>query len=156
MFEFQDDYQLERANGYANFITNKMHAINPEYDFEAGTDRDVFKSNTHNVVDLDSFTTTVVRKDGIDLFKHAESTNISGPKFEVMINLRNKSHRPIKYEKINAVLLAEANELTNADVRDFHQDVFIHFRDFSAKYKRNEMVLDLKSKELKSWLRWSN
>ena len=75
MFNFQVDYEKDRQKGYVNFIKNKLHYFDVEYDFENADEDDIFKTNTKVVVDLENFDSWF-GPEGINVDKHAEQTNI--------------------------------------------------------------------------------
>ena len=52
MFNFQVGYEKDRQKGYVNFIKNKLHYFDVEYDFENADEDDIFKTNTKVVVCL--------------------------------------------------------------------------------------------------------
>lgn len=75
MFNFQVDYEKDRQKGYVNFIKNKLHYFDVEYDFENADEDDIFKTNTKVVVDLENFDSWF-GPEGINVDKHSSQTNI--------------------------------------------------------------------------------
>lgn len=139
MFNFQEDVETDRVQAYINFVKTKIFNSDTEYDFENGDDNDIFKTSTSLVVDLENFNTRV-GSPGIDVFRHADTTNIDNSMKELIINLKNKSRFKIQYEKIDPKLLEQVNNVDNEDVKNFHRDNFMFFRDFSSLLKKEEIV----------------
>ena len=47
------------------------------------------------------------------------------------------------YEKLDPNLVEQLNDITNEDVRAFHRDNFLRFRDFKLYLKRDEIMSQL-------------
>ena len=58
--------QMEKREAFRNFVTNEMFEMDMSYDFDNGEDEDLFKTFGEDSVDLDKYSTRIVRK-GIDL-----------------------------------------------------------------------------------------
>lgn len=138
MFNFQDDYEQDRKNGYVNFVKNKLHYFEVEFDYDSG-DKDLFKTSTTEIVDLEDFNTVVQSTGGADIEKHAESTNIETSMKNLIAHLKMKTKFKIYYEKLDPSLIAQINDIKNEDVKNFHRDNFIFFKDFSPELKVSEM-----------------
>ncbi len=87
-----------------NFIKNKLDFIDTEYDFENGSDNDLFKTSTGQIVDLENYTTLVDDKKGADIHKHI-GNNIDNSIRDLVAHLKSKPKYKIRYEKLNAVVL---------------------------------------------------
>lgn len=142
MFNFNQDYEEDRQRGYVNFVKNKILNIDTEYDYENGDDADIFKTSTNVIVDLENFKTRV-NAPGIDLVKHADTTNIDNSMRELISHLKNKSKYKILYEKLDPPLLEQINNIDNENVKNFHRDNFLYYKDFSANLKKEEIIGNL-------------
>ena len=139
MFNFQEDVETDRVQAYINFVKNKIFNADTEYDFDNGDDNDIFKTSTNTIIDLENFNTRI-GSPGIDVIKHAETTNIDNSMLELISNLKNKSRFKIQYEKIDHKLLQQVNDIGNEEVKNFHRDNYLFFTDFSAMLKKEEIV----------------
>lgn len=139
MFSFQQSYEKDRQQGYVNFIKNKLHFIDVEYDYDNADDNDIFKTNSHVIVDLENFSTKVTDV-GVDIEKHIHTTNIDKSMKDLVAHLKSRSKFKILYEKLDPALLEQVNDITNDDVRNFHRDNFLHFKDFSLALKNEELL----------------
>ena len=139
MFNFQVGYEKDRQKGYVNFIKNKLHYFDVEYDFENADEDDIFKTNTKVVVDLENYD-SVFGAHGIDVNTHAEKTNIDEDIKNLVSHIKNKSQFKILYEKLDPNLVEQLNDVGNADVEHFHRDNFLRFKDFKLYLKRDEMM----------------
>lgn len=139
MFNFQEDVETDRVQAYINFVKTKIFNSDAEYDFENGDDNDIFKTSTNTIIDLENFNTRV-GSPGIDVSKHADTTNIDNTMKELIVNLKNKSRFKIQYEKIDPKLLEQVNNVDNEDVKNFHRDNYLFFRDFSSILKKEEII----------------
>ena len=143
MFNFQQDYEKDRQKGYVNFIKNKLHYFDVEYDFESADEDDIFKTNTKVVIDLENYD-SVFGPVGINVDKHAEQTNIDEDIKNLVSHIKNKSQFKILYEKLDPNLVEQLNDIENDDVINFHRDNYLRFRDFKLHLKRDEMMSQLK------------
>jgi hypothetical protein len=139
MFNFQVGYEKDRQKGYVNFIKNKLHYFDVEYDFENADEDDIFKTNTKVVVDLENFD-SVFGAHGIDVNTHAEKTNIDEDIKNLVSHIKNKSQFKILYEKLDPNLVEQLNDVGNDDVKNFHRDNFLRFRNFKLYLKRDELM----------------
>jgi len=139
MFSFQQSYEKDRQQGYVNFIKNKLHFIDVEYDYDNADDNDIFKTNSHVIVDLENFTTKVTPH-GVDIEKHIYTTNMDKSMKDLVSHLKNRSKFKILYEKLDPILLEQVNEITNDTVKNFHRDNFLDFDDFSLMLKKEELI----------------
>ena len=139
MFSFQQRYEKDRQKGYVNFIKNKLHFIDVEYDYNNADDNDIFKTNSHVIVDLENFTTKITSH-GVDIEKHIHTTNMDKSMKDLVAHLKDRSRFKILYEKLDPVLLEQVNDITNEDIKNFHRDNYLHFNDFSLNLKKEEMV----------------
>lgn len=142
MFNFNQDYEEDRQRGYVNFVKNKILNIDTEYDYENGDDSDIFKTSTNIIIDLENYKTRVASP-GIDLTKHSETTNIDNSMRELITHLKNKSKYKILYEKLDPPLLEQINNIDNENVKNFHRDNFLYYKDFSAALKKEEIIGNL-------------
>ena len=142
MFNFQVGYEKDRQKGYVNFIKNKLHYFDVEYDFENADEDDIFKTNTKVVVDLENFD-SVFSSHGIDVNTHAEKTNIDEDIKNLVSHIKNKSQFKILYEKLDPNLVEQLNDVGNSDVEHFHRDNFLKFKNFKLYLKRDEMMSGL-------------
>lgn len=142
MFNFNQDYEEDRQRGYVNFVKNKILNIDTEYDYESGDDSDIFKTSTNIIVDLENFRTRVMSP-GIDVTKHSDTTNIDNSMRELISHLKNKSKYKILYEKLDPPLLEQINNIDNENVKNFHRDNFLYYKDFSANLKKEEIIGNL-------------
>lgn len=142
MFNFNQDYEEDRQRGYVNFVKNKILNIDTEYDYENGDDSDIFKTSTNIIIDLENFKTRVAAP-GLDLTKHSETTNIDNSMRELITHLKNKSKYKILYEKLDPPLLEQINNIDNENVKNFHRDNFLYYKDFSAALKKEEIIGNL-------------
>ena len=139
MFSFEKDYVKDRQINYVNFIKNKLHFVDVEYDYEKADENDLFKSSTRVIVDLENFGTKVLPT-GVDQSKHLYTTNIDKSIKELVSHLKSRSRYRIMYEKLDPTLLEQINDLTNANVRNFHRDNFLKFKDMSLMLKQEELM----------------
>lgn len=142
MFNFNQDYEEDRQRGYVNFVKNKILNIDTEYDYENGDDSDIFKTSTNIIIDLENYRTRVLAP-GIDITKHSETTNIDNSMRELISHLKNKSKFKILYEKLDPPLLEQINNIDNENVKNFHRDNFLYYKDFSANLKKEEIIGNL-------------
>jgi hypothetical protein len=145
MFNFQEDYEEDRQVGYVNFIKNKLNYFDTEYDFDNGDDSDIFKTNSSVIVDLENYQTKI-KSPGINIDKHLQTCNIDNSMRDLISHLKNKSKYKILYEKLDPALLEQINEITNDDVRDFHRDNFLFFKNFNLTLQKEEIVGKLRNK----------
>lgn len=139
MFNFNQDIEEDRQRGYVNFVKNKIINFDTEYDYENGDDSDIFKTSTNIIVDLENYKTRI-NSPGIDLTKHLETTNIDNSMRELISHLKNKSKYKILYEKLDPSLLEQINNIDNENVKNFHRDNFLYYKDFSANLKKEEII----------------
>lgn len=139
MFTFERDYIKDRRKGYVNFIKNKLHFTDVAIDYSTATANSLFNVIGKTIIDLDEFSTRV-RLNGVDVGKHLYTTNIDQPLKELILHLKNKSKYRIDYEKLDPSLLNQVNEISNKNVKDFHRDNFMKFKDFSYLLKSNELM----------------
>ena len=139
MFNFQEDYEADRQEGYVNFIRNKLNYFDTEYDFENGDDTDIFKTNSSVIVDLENFMTKI-KSPGIDIGKHLHTCNIDNSMRDLIAHLKNKSKYKILYEKLDPALLEQINEIENDDVRDFHRDNYLFFKNFNLTLQKEQIL----------------
>lgn len=142
MFNFNQDYEEDRQRGYVNFVKNKIINFDTEYDYENGDDSDIFKTSTNIIIDLENYKTRVASP-GIDIVKHSETTNIDNSMRELITHLKNKSKYKILYEKLDPPLLEQVNNIDNENVKNFHRDNFLYYKDFSANLKKEEIIGNL-------------
>ena len=142
MFNFNQDYEEDRQRGYVNFVKNKILNIDTEYDYENGDDSDIFKTSTNIIIDLENYRTRVLSP-GVDLTKHSDTTNIDNSMRELISHLKNKSKYKILYEKLDPPLLEQINNIDNENVKNFHRDNFLYYKDFSAALKKEEIIGNL-------------
>lgn len=139
MFSFEKDYVKDRQQGYVNFIKNKLHFVDVEYDYENSEENDLFKTNSRIIVDLENYATKV-RMTGIDISKHLHTTNIDKSLKELISHLKSRSKYKIMYEKLDPTLLDQINDISNDDVKNYHRDNYLHFTDFSLLLKNEELM----------------
>lgn len=139
MFNFNQDYEDDRQRGYVNFVKNKIINFDTEYDYENGDDSDIFKTSTNIIIDLENYKTRVLAP-GVDIVKHSETTNIDNSMRELITHLKNKSKYKILYEKLDPPLLEQVNNIDNENVKNFHRDNFLYYKDFSANLKKEEII----------------
>ena len=139
MFNFQKNYEKDRQQGYVNFIKNKLHFIDVEYDYENGDDNDIFKTNSHVIVDLEHFSTKVTQF-GVNIEKHIRTTNMDKSMRDLVSHLKSRSRYKILYEKLDPALLKQINDITNDAIKNFHRDNFLKFKDESLMLKKEEML----------------
>ena len=128
MFNEQDEYNDARQEGYVAFVNNKLEYFDAEMDYENGDD-ELFHTVVVNIVDLSTYTTEVGRG-GLDLAKHLESIHIDDDIGDLMAHIKQKSKKQILYEKLDPALLEIVNDLENYEVKEFHQDNYLNFKDF--------------------------
>lgn len=145
MFNFNRDVEEDRQQGYINFVKTKIFNFDTEYDYENGDDSDIFKTSSNIIIDLENYTTKVMSP-GVDVIKHAESNNIDNSMRELISNLKNKSKYKILYEKLDPPLLEQINNIDNENVKNFHRDNYLYFKDFSAILKKEEIIGNLIAK----------
>ena len=142
MFNFQQNYEKDRRTGYVNFIKNKLHFIDVEYDFDNADENDIFKTNSHVIVDLENYQTRV-KDEGVDISKHIFTNNINKSMKDMISHLKSKSKYKILYEKLDPTLLEQVNDISNDMVKHFHRDNFLEFKDFSLILKKEEIVSNI-------------
>lgn len=139
MFNFQTDYDLQRQDGYVNFIKNKLNYYDTEYNYEDENDgSNIFKTNSCNIVDLENFRTET-RAPGMNLSRHINN-NLDETLLNLISHLKNKSKYKILYEKLDPALLELINDLENNDIKDFHRDNYLNFKDYSMALKKDEIL----------------
>lgn len=67
MFDKQTIYMQTKYEGFVNFVQNKMHYWDTEYDFEMGKDKDVIRSAVGETIDLENYKTIIAIKPGIGI-----------------------------------------------------------------------------------------
>ncbi len=72
MFNHQTDYEDLKQESYKNFIRNRLHYLDSEYDYEQEDSNDIFKTSSHIIVDLENYKTIYETK-GIHLDKNLEN-----------------------------------------------------------------------------------
>ncbi len=88
--------------------------------------------NTNVIIDLENYSTVVDSKRGADVAKHIITNNVDSSLRDLLSHLKSKSKYKIMYEKLSPVILSQVNDLSDQNVKDFHQNAFIRFRDFST------------------------
>lgn len=139
MFSFEKDYVKDRQQNYVNFVKNKLHFIDVEYDFENADENDLFKTSSRIIVELEDFSTKI-RSHGVDISKHLYTTNIDKSLRDLISHLKSRSKYRIMYEKLDPTLLGQINDITNDDVKNYHRDNFLQFTDFSLLLKQEEIM----------------
>ena len=139
MFSFEKNYVRDRHVGYVNFIKNKLHFTDVEYDYETATEDDLFKTNSHDIVDLENFVTKI-RGHGVNIEKHLYTTNIDRSLRDLISHLKSRSKYRIMYEKLDPTLMEQINDISNDNVKNYHRDNFLHFKDFSLLLKNEELM----------------
>lgn len=139
MFSFEKDYVKDRLRGYVNFIKNKLHFVDVEYDYDNADEDDLFKTNSKIIVDLENFSTKL-RSHGVDISKHLHTTNIDKSLKDLISHLKSRSKYRIMYEKLDPTLLDQVNDISNENVKNFHRDNYLHFNDFSLLLKNEELM----------------
>ncbi len=69
MFEKQADMESSREKSYENFIKNKLHYLDSEYDYNFSHENLIFKTKNHQQVDLENYK-TILDSSGIEIQKH--------------------------------------------------------------------------------------
>ena len=59
---------------------------------------------------------------------------------DLIAHLKNKSKYKILYEKLDPALLEQINEIENDDVRDFHRDNFLFFKNLNLSLQKEQIV----------------
>ncbi|MCQ2978162.1 MAG: hypothetical protein MJ232_09145 [archaeon] len=54
--------------------------------------------------------------------KHVFTNALDADKGEMIYAIKHNGRVPIKYEKLSASLIAEINEITDDDIKNFHYD----------------------------------
>ena len=139
MFNFQQDYENDRKYGYVNFVKNKLHYFDVEFNYENG-DNELFKTSTQTIIDLENFQTRVTNIGGVDIEKHSDTTNIETTMRDLIAHLKLKTRFKIYYEKLDPNLLAQINDMTNLEVKNYHRDNFLFFKDFAPQLKQGEIM----------------
>lgn len=139
MFSFEKDYVKDRRIGYVNFIKNKLHFVDVEYDYDNASESDLFKMNSRSIIDIENFSTKM-RSNGVDIAKHLHTTNIDKSLKDLISHLKSRSKYKILYEKLDPTLLDQVNDISNENVKNFHRDNFLHFTDFSLLLKNEELL----------------
>ena len=85
---------------------------------------------------------TLVRPKGMDLFKHIKYNNMDGTLRDLISHLKFKSRYKIYYEKLDPTLVFYLNDMTSKNVREFHQDNFLGFRNFSDSLLVNKLLFN--------------
>ena len=142
MFNFQSNYEKDRRTGYVNFIKNKLHFIDVEYDFDNADENDIFKTNSHIIVDLENYQTKV-GDEGVDISKHLFTNNINKSMKDMISHLKSRSKYKILYEKLDPTLLEQVNDISNDMVKHFHRDNFLLFKDFSLILKKEQIISNI-------------
>lgn len=78
---------------------------------------------------------------GLDLTVHANSTNIDLPIKELIIHLKQKSRFKIFYEKLDPNLLLFINQIQNGEIKHYHRDNFLVFKDLSDTFNSSSTSL---------------
>lgn len=139
MFNFQEDYENDRKFGYVNFVKNKLHYFDVEFNYEAG-DNELFKTSTTQIIDLENYQTKITNRGGVDIEKHSDTTNIETTMRDLIAHLKLKTRFKIYYEKLDPTLLSQINDITNVEVQKYHRDNFLFFKDFSGQLKKEEIM----------------
>ena len=139
MFSVQKNYDDDRQIGYVNFIKNKLNNFDTDQDFSSGDDSDIFKTNSATIVDLENFKTEC-QTPGMNLAKHIYNNHIDDSLLNLISHLKNKSKYKILYEKLDPALLELVNDVDNDDIKDFHRDNFLFFKDYSMALKKDEIL----------------
>lgn len=139
MFSYEKNYVKDRRDGYVNFIRNKLYFSDSEYDYEKADLNNLFKTSSGIIVDFEAFRTQVERS-GFDISKHLHTSNIDKSLKDLISHLKSRSQYKIMYEKLDPTLLEQINDISNEDVKNYHRDNFMHFKDFSLMLKHEEML----------------
>lgn len=142
MFDFQKGYEDDRNQGYIDFSKNQYHYLDAGMNFDEGVPDTLFRTSSSEVVDLDKFDSKVKTR-GASLAKHIQTCNINQNIKELIIHLKSKVKFKIFYEKLDPTLLDMVNDVNNTDVKRFHRDHFLTYKDFSAELKRNEIYSNM-------------
>lgn len=111
-------------------------------------DTGIFKIAAQNLVRLENYE-TLVKPFGMDLFKHIKYNNMDGTMRNLISHLKFKSRYKIYYEKLDPTLVHYLNDMTSTNVKEFHQDNYMNFRNFSDTLVVNKLLFnveDLKTK----------
>ena len=131
MTNWNNQYDKQKNINYVNFIKNKLHFFDIDYDYENPDRDEIFNTAAKNVVDLENFETSV-KVHGINLVKHLKSTNIGRSLKDLLGHLKSKSKYKIYFEKIDHEIVHQVNDISNKEVKTFHQDNFLGFKNFGG------------------------
>lgn len=143
MYTFQKNYEKEKHKGYLNFIKNKLHYLDLNEDFEVNDTNNIFKTNSHEIADLENFK-TVSEILGVNILDHLKN-NFSGSMENLVIHLKDKSEYKIDFEKLDDSLVKQINEVDNEYVTTFHKDNFLTFVNFGRELNKNAIVNNISS-----------
>ncbi len=141
MFEFEKNYSGNRKQGYVNFVKNKFHYYDVRMSYEDIVQGNLVKTPSKNVTDLENYEVNVSFR-GLDIPKHMDN-NMNNPIKDLVYHLKLKSKYKISYEKLESTVLTQVNDITNKNVKDFHQNNFIFFKDFTSDLDRIRVMKKL-------------
>ena len=139
MFNFQEFYEKDLQSNFVKFIKNRLHYFDSAVDFaNPGPDEQIFNISSMENANLANYT-TLTSISGADLEKNFVN-RINEPIRELIFHLKRKSRFRITFEELDDRLLDQVNDITNKNVKDFHQDNFIDFKNFNRELVTNDMM----------------
>ena len=148
MFNFQEYMQKDLQYNFVNFIKNRLHYFDSDVDFANPTDESgIFNISTMEATNLANFS-TLASNAGADFEKNFKN-NINEPIRELIFHIKDKSRFRITFEELDPKLLLQVNDITNKNVKDFHQDNFIDFKNFLRDSVKDKIMgnYDFETKE---------
>lgn len=129
--QIQSDRTLKK--NYVNFIKNKISDFTSTSQFLNFEEDDaIFIKNYTSYIGLDEFVTSV-DYEGIDLVTLMNTSNIDKSLRDLLSHVKNKHSYKMTYELIDKKVIKQLNEFDNANVKSFHKDIFMKFKDFKNK-----------------------
>ena len=146
MFSYQKKYDRSKIIGYSNFIKNRLHYFDVQYDENTEDPEDVFKTNTIKIVNLEDYKLEFV-KFGLRINKHLNN-NLKEDASQIIFHLKQNSQFKIKYEKLDGSMVKQVNSIDDGYLKNFHRDNFMDFKNINLELKNREIMNNLeRSKE---------
>lgn len=68
---------------------------------------------------------------------------------DLISHLKLKSRYKILYEKLDPTLVYYLNDLSSKEIREFHQDNYLNFKNFSDTLTKNSLMFDMNDLKIK-------
>lgn len=136
--EHHDKTRLEdHSHSFVNYIKTKLEDLDVEYDTETPDKNSIFKTNTNELVPLQSFSSDF-NFEGINLRAHVNN-KLNASTEKIVGSMKRFSKFPMNFEEVDRQMLKQVNGIENDDVSNFHRDNFLDFTNIGLDLKKQEI-----------------